>query len=86
MASFTEDTRTEAMSFTSGPGAAFLGLSENPPSVLFAASEGCGMHAGDGLKRALATLGGRGGGNGRLAQGSLPEVSLLNRVEELLGD
>ncbi len=74
------------MSFTAGPGAVFLALSENPPSVLFAASEGCGVHAGDRLKRALAALGGRGGGNARVAQGSLPELSLLNRVEELLVD
>ncbi len=84
--SITEDTRTEAMSFTSGPGAVFLGLSENPPSVLFAASEGCGVHAGDRVKRALAELGGRGGGNARVAQGSLPEAGLLARAEELLGE
>ncbi len=83
--SFTEDTRTEAMSFTGSPGAVFLALAENPPSVLFAASEGCGVHAGDRLKRALATLGGRGGGNARVAQGSLPEIASLARVEELLG-
>ena len=84
--SITDDTRTEAMSFTSGPGAVFLGLAENPPSVLFAASEGCGVHAGDRVKRALAELGGRGGGNARVAQGSLPEAALLARAEELLGE
>ena len=85
MPSFTEDTRTEAMSFTGRPGAVFLGLAEKPPSVLFAASEGCGVHAGDRLKLALAALGGRGGGNARLAQGSLPDAASLARAEELLG-
>lgn len=86
VATFTEDTRTEAMCFTEGPKAMFLALAEKPPTVLFAASEGCGVHAGDRLKRALAALGGRGGGNARLAQGSVPDAASLARVGELLGE
>jgi alanyl-tRNA synthetase len=62
----------------------FLATAEQPPSVLLAVSADAGLHAGNLLKAALANAGGRGGGNARLAQGSLPsEKALASFREEL---
>jgi alanyl-tRNA synthetase len=77
--SLTEESRTEAQNFTaSGPGI-FLAPVENPPSILLAASQGSGVHAGNLLKGLLAAAGGRGGGNAALAQGSLPSKEALDQ-------
>ena len=43
------------------------------------------MDAGKLLKAALAEAGGRGGGNARIAQGSVPDPATLDRVLEKLG-
>jgi alanyl-tRNA synthetase len=58
----------------------FLAISENPPSVLMAASADSGVHAGDRVKAAVTAAGGRGGGNAGLAQGSVPDVKALEGV------
>jgi alanyl-tRNA synthetase len=76
----SEESRTEAQSFTSSGPAIFLAVALNPPSVLLAASKDSGVHAGDVLKRALADAGGRGGGNAALAQGSLPSKEALEQL------
>ncbi|HUO32881.1 MAG TPA: DHHA1 domain-containing protein, partial [Bryobacteraceae bacterium] len=53
---------------------------DNPPAVLLAASEDSGIDAGKLLKAALTAAGGRGGGNQRTAQGSLPSREALEHV------
>jgi alanyl-tRNA synthetase len=42
------------------------------------------MDAGKALKTALTEAGGRGGGNARIAQGSVAEAAALERVLEML--
>jgi alanyl-tRNA synthetase len=79
-----EDLRALAQNFTAQPKAVFLGVLAEPPSVLLAASEDAGLHAGNLLKAALAEAGGRGGGTSRMAQGSVPDISSLDRVLEKL--
>lgn len=79
-----EEVRALAQGFTHGSRAVFLALSENPPSVLLAASADSGLHAGQILKEALEAAGGRGGGNAQLAQGSAPSAAELERVLEML--
>ncbi|MCW5977230.1 MAG: hypothetical protein KIT09_04095 [Bryobacteraceae bacterium] len=72
------DVRTEAQSFTAGERAWFAALFDDPPSLLLAVSADLGAHAGNLLKAALAQSGGRGGGNARIAQGSVPSRDALN--------
>ena len=53
---------------------------EDLPSALLAASADSGVDAGKVLKAALTEAGGRGGGNGRIAQGSVPDSGLLDAL------
>jgi alanyl-tRNA synthetase len=80
-----EELRAVAQNFTAHPKAIFTATLSHPPSVLLAASADAGIDAGKLLKAALAEAGGRGGGNARMAQGSVPEVGMLERVLERLG-
>jgi alanyl-tRNA synthetase len=48
--------------------------------VVFAASADSGVDAGARLKSALATVGGRGGGSPRVAQGSVPSADAAKTV------
>jgi alanyl-tRNA synthetase len=73
-----------ARSFTAGPKAIFLAALEKPPSVIYAVSDDVGVDAGQAVKQALADAGGRGGGNARLGQGSVPDAALLEAVIERL--
>ena len=57
-----------------------LYFSETAPSILLAASEDSGIHAGQVLKNALSQAGGRGGGTQSLAQGSLPTKDAFSQV------
>jgi alanyl-tRNA synthetase len=75
-----EAMRVRAQAFTAGGSAVFLAICRDPPSLLLAASPDSGIHAGDRLKSALASAGGRGGGNQTLAQGSAPSAEALNVV------
>jgi alanyl-tRNA synthetase len=79
-----EELRAVAQNFTAQPKAVFIATLADPPSVLLAASADAGIDAGKALKAALAETGGRGGGNARIAQGSVPEPGLLDRVLEKL--
>lgn len=85
-----DEIRALAMSFTAQSNAAFVAAVEEPPALLFAASEDSGLNAGAALKEALAALGGKGGGNARLAQGSLPArgalEEALQRLAAITGD
>ena len=76
--------RTRAQAFVAQGRAVFLAVSKNPPSVLLAASADSGIHAGDRVKTAATTAGGRGGGNQALAQGSLPATADLDAIASSL--
>ena len=75
-----EEFRGIAQSFTQQPKAIFVGVIEDPPSVLLAVSADAGMDAGKLLKAALTEAGGRGGGSPRMAQGSVPSKQMLDEV------
>jgi alanyl-tRNA synthetase len=73
-------TRTRAQAFAQGSMAVFLAVSDDPPSILLAASADSGIHAGEVVKSAVTAAGGRGGGNRALAQGSVATVASLEQV------
>ena len=77
-----EDFRSLAQSFTAQSKAVFTAALDDPPAVLLAVSADMGMDAGKLLKAALAQAGGRGGGNPRMAQGSLPSREALEQTIE----
>lgn len=79
-----EELRALAQSFTAQPKAVFVAALNDPPSVLLAASADSAIDAGKVLKAALAEAGGRGGGNARIAQGSVSHRDLLDRVLDKL--
>jgi alanyl-tRNA synthetase len=73
-----EDLRAVAQNFTAQAKSVFVATLGDPPSVLLAASADSGIDAGKLLKLALTEAGGRGGGNPRIAQGSVPDAALLD--------
>ena len=75
-----EELRALATNFIAQPKAVFMASLSDPPSVLLAASADSGVDAGQVLKAALAEAGGRGGGTARMAQGSVPQATLLEQV------
>jgi alanyl-tRNA synthetase len=77
-----EDLRALAQSFTAQSKAVFTAALDEPPAVLLAVSADTGVDAGKLLKAALAQAGGRGGGNPRMAQGSLPSRDALEQTIE----
>jgi alanyl-tRNA synthetase len=79
-----EELRAIAQNFTAQPKAVFIATLASPPSVLLAASADAGIDAGKTLKAALTEAGGRGGGNARMAQGSVAEAGALDQVLEKL--
>jgi len=79
-----DELRALAQSFAAQPRAVFVATLSSPPSVLLATSADSGVDAGQRLKAALAEAGGRGGGTARMAQGSVPDAALLEKVAEKL--
>ena len=79
-----EELRAIAQNFTAQPKAVFIATLADPPSVLLAVSADAVIDAGKALKAALTEAGGRGGGNARIAQGSVAEVGALEQVLEKL--
>jgi len=82
-----EDLRAIAQSFTAQPKAVFVAVLDEPPAVLLAVSSDSsdrGVDAGKLLKAAVAQAGGRGGGNPRMAQGSLPSRDALEQVLSII--
>jgi len=77
-----ERLRPLSQAFASLPHAVFIGLVEQPPSILLAAAADAGLDAGKQLKSALEAVGGRGGGNARSAQGTVKERASLDVVLE----
>ena len=79
-----EELRPLGQSFTAQSKAVFIGAIEQPPSILLATSADSGIDAGKTLQPLLAQAGGRGGGNPRMAQGSVPEPERLASIIETL--
>ena len=79
-----EELRGLAQAYCVLPRAVFLGAVNDPPAVLLATSEDSGVDAGRALKAVLASVGGRGGGSPRMAQGSLPTLEAVARVLDAL--
>jgi alanyl-tRNA synthetase len=79
-----ERLRPLSQALASLPQAVFIGIVEQPPSILLSAAPDAGMDAGRQLKSALETVGGRGGGNQRTAQGTVKEREGLDAVVELI--
>ena len=77
-------TRARAQAFVAGSKAVFLALCTDPASILLASSADSGVHAGERVKAALAAVGGRGGGNQALAQGSVPSAASLDAIADSL--
>jgi alanyl-tRNA synthetase len=75
-----DELRALAQAAFALPRVVVVGALTNPPSVLLAASEDSGVDAGKTLKERLATVGGRGGGSPRMAQGSVPDAAALESV------
>jgi alanyl-tRNA synthetase len=76
-----DEVRAKAQGFAAEPQACYIAVIESArPAVLMAVSGDAGIRAGTVLKEAVARLGGRGGGNAQMGQGSVsPE-----NVEELV--
>lgn len=79
-----ESLRGLGQAVTSMPLAVFVGVVSNPPAVLLATSPDTGIDAGAMLKSLLASVGGRGGGSARLAQGMVPGRAELETLMESL--
>ncbi|MFN2567377.1 MAG: DHHA1 domain-containing protein [Gemmatimonadaceae bacterium] len=77
-----EALRGLAQAYCVLPKAVLIGAVDDPPAVLLAASEDSGIDAGRVLKAALASVGGRGGGSPRMAQGSVPGAEVIPKVIE----
>jgi alanyl-tRNA synthetase len=84
-ASSLEGLRGLASAFTTLPMTMFVGTTPSPPSILLAASADTGLDAASVLRGLLTTVGGRGGGSARLAQGVVPGTDQLARVVAALG-
>jgi alanyl-tRNA synthetase len=80
-----EDLRAVAQNFTAQTKSVYVATLKDPPSVLLAASADSGVDAGKVLKSALTEAGGRGGGNARIAQGSVPDAALLDALAAKVG-
>jgi alanyl-tRNA synthetase len=74
-----------AQAFSSMPQAVFVGAVASPPAVVLATSADTGIDAASLLKSLLTSVGGRGGGSPRLAQGIVPGRAQLQTVIESLG-
>ena len=77
-----ERLRPLSQAFASFPGAVFIGLVGQPPSILLTVAADAGIDAGKQLKAALEAAGGRGGGNQRSAQGTVKDLAGLDAVVE----
>jgi len=75
-----ERLRAVAQAVSGMPGALFVGWTADPPALLVAASADSGMDAGRMLKSSLEKVGGRGGGNARVGQGTAPSAAALEEA------
>ena len=75
-----ERMRPLAQAVTGMSRTVFVGSTERPPALLVAASADCGRDAGAMLRTALEGVGGRGGGNPRIGQGTAPSAAALEEA------
>ncbi len=75
-----ERLRPLALALGALPRTVFVGWATEPPAVIVASSADSGVDAGPLLRAALAQVGGRGGGNARLAQGTAPSAAALEEA------
>jgi len=80
-----DELRTVAQAVTSHQKAAFIGYADSPATVMYAASDDAGIDAGAILKPLLIEHGGRGGGNRKIAQGTVPDGAIMAVVRTLQG-
>ncbi len=69
--------RPLALAVAALPQGVLLGATRAPGGVILASAENSGVDAGRLVKEVLGRVGGRGGGNPRLAQGSVPSAEAL---------
>jgi alanyl-tRNA synthetase len=79
-----EALRGLAQAFMAMSKAIFVGAVPSPPAIVLAASEDTGIDAAAMLKSLLTSVGGRGGGSARVAQGIVPGRAQLDVVLESL--
>jgi alanyl-tRNA synthetase len=72
-----DEVRAELQALAALPKVIGTALLVDPPMLLVAASADSGMDAGSRLRAALATVGGKGGGSPRFAQGTAPTREAL---------
>jgi alanyl-tRNA synthetase len=72
--------RPLAQAVAAMPHALFVGWTAEPPAIVLAAAADSGVDAGATLRSALDSVGGRGGGNARLAQGTAPSAAAVEQV------
>ncbi|HEU4326666.1 MAG TPA: DHHA1 domain-containing protein [Roseiflexaceae bacterium] len=75
-----EELRLLARAIAERGGLALLGTRADKAQLVFARGEGLAVDCGALLRQALATVGGRGGGQPALAQGGLPDPARLEEV------
>ncbi len=75
-----DELRGMAQGFSGNARAVFLAAVQDPPALMFAVSADAGINAGAEMKTVLGRLGGRGGGNAQVAQGSLPDRTTLEEA------
>lgn len=81
----TEDLRGLAQAATSQPMVCIAGVATDPPTLLLAASADAGVDAGALLREILGRVGGKGGGNARMAQGGIIGLDQLPAILRELG-
>jgi alanyl-tRNA synthetase len=79
-----EELRGLAQAYVALPKALLIAAVDDPSTILLAASADSGVDAGRVLKSVLTTIGGRGGGSPRMAQGSLPNVEAVAKAIDRL--
>jgi len=72
-----ERVRALAQEVTAEPLSVFVGTIASPPTIILSIGSGAGLDANGILKPLLGEFGGRGGGNSRLAQGTVPSTEAL---------
>jgi alanyl-tRNA synthetase len=75
-----QELRGLAQQYAAQPRAVFVGALDQPPTLLIASAQDSGLDSAVLLRAALMAHGGRGGGNARLAQGSVPNVTALEQA------
>jgi alanyl-tRNA synthetase len=77
-----ERLRALALAYAGLAGGVLIGTVAEPSTMLLATAQDTGLDAGRVLKPALEANGGRGGGNARMAQGSVRDGMALERAVE----